>query len=517
MHPLLSILRAAHCRSTHHYFAIDALPLVQTDAGTRLVRQLMRHHKQYLVGAKDPDTRFRDFQNHVVHVADGYWGGAPRLAHKWYDRLQGDLERGEYSRAAYAAGVLSHYFTDPIQPLHTGQSERETVVHRPIEWSICQSYESLLKQWQDDELRIVFQLSEGPGWLGEAILHAARFAHRKYAVLVDTYNLERGIARPPEGLSAESRVVLSELFGLAITGWARVLERAAADVEARSAKPIESTDVMLATILATIRVPDRLWLRRVESKQEQKELQLLIQEYRETGTLTKYLPDEVDVKQRVAKVYASEKEYELRLQAKMAAMTVKSEQPIAKPVNIESISVDPDNVPAVASVATLASEPVTLPFIPWHSAAPRLKLSDLIVDAPSIGAKTAARFEKIGINTVEDFLCEDAQDLSEKIATSWITTDLVRQWQAQAKLMCQLPAMLARDVQLLVGSGYATPELISARDPEALHREILRYSATSAGVRYLRTAQPPTAPEVRTWCGAATQYLATRSSARRVA
>ena len=41
---LISILRAAHCRSTHHFFAMDAIPLVQTDAGQRLVTILLRYH-----------------------------------------------------------------------------------------------------------------------------------------------------------------------------------------------------------------------------------------------------------------------------------------------------------------------------------------------------------------------------------------------------------------------------------------------------------------------------------------
>ena len=36
MNPLLHLLRVAHCRSTHHLFALDALPLVRTEAGRRL-------------------------------------------------------------------------------------------------------------------------------------------------------------------------------------------------------------------------------------------------------------------------------------------------------------------------------------------------------------------------------------------------------------------------------------------------------------------------------------------------
>ena len=181
MNLLLSILRAAHCRSTHHYFAIDALPLVQTEAGKRLTSQLLRHHDRYLTGAKDPDTRFRDFQNHVVHVTDGYWGGAPRVAHMWYDRLQRYLRNDRFGDAAHAAGVLSHYFTDPLQPLHTQQCEQEKVLHRPIEWSITKSYDQIYQHWKGDELRIVFQLSGEPGWLGRSNL--ARSPVRQSKVL----------------------------------------------------------------------------------------------------------------------------------------------------------------------------------------------------------------------------------------------------------------------------------------------------------------------------------------------
>ncbi|MEM9589655.1 MAG: DUF4332 domain-containing protein, partial [Planctomycetota bacterium] len=129
---LLAILKAAHCRSTHHHFAIDALRHIQTEPGRRLTGVLLRFHARYLAGAKDPDTRFRDFHNHVVHVNEGYWGGAPRVATQWHDRLRRYLRQNRFSDAAHAAGVLSHYFTDPIQPLHTAQSASEKVLHRPI-------------------------------------------------------------------------------------------------------------------------------------------------------------------------------------------------------------------------------------------------------------------------------------------------------------------------------------------------------------------------------------------------
>ncbi len=541
MHPLLAIVRAAHCRSTHHYFAIDALPRVQTEAGQRFVRHLMRHHDRYLTGAKDPDVRFRDFQNHVVHVADNYWGGAPRMAHKWYDRLQQAIERGDYREAAYATGVLSHYFTDPFQPLHTGQTPREGVVHRPIEWSINQSYESILSRWQDDELKVVFQLSDQPAWLGEAILHGARFAHRHYDMLVNTYRLERGVRKPTEGLTDEACDMLAQLFGLTITGWARVLERAASDAEARLGKPLPSAGVTMATVMATIKVPHRLWLRKVESKAEREALELLIEEYRDTGKVVENLPAEVDVKQRVAKIYADEKLYRDRLAAKAEAKT-KSElaksEPTRSPAETISMRLALPSNPFVVTTPIQPTEllepatadPVVIPFARPEVVQPeagrtdvgqpevasaRLNAQSDLVDAPSIGPKTAARFAGIGVHTVGEFLAQEAGNLTERLATGWITSETIRSWQSQTFLMCQLDCFKARDVQLLVGAGFTTCEQLSSQPTQTINREVQRFAMTSAGARYRRGAEPPTFDEVRVWRDAAIRFCASSSTSRK--
>ncbi len=531
MHPLLAIVRAAHCRSTHHYFAIDALPRVQTDAGQRFVRHLMRHHDRYLTGAKDPDVRFRDFQNHVVHVADNYWGGAPRVAHKWYDRLQQEIERGDYREAAYAAGVLSHYFTDPFQPLHTGQTPRESVVHRPIEWSINQSYESILSRWQDDELKVVFQLSDQPAWLGEAILHGARFAHRQYDLLVDTYRLERGVRKPTEGLTDEACDMLAQLFGLTITGWARVLERAASDAEARLGKPLPSVGLTMATVMATIHVPHRLWLRKIESKAERAALELLIEEYRDTGKVVENLPAEVDIKQRVAKIHADEKLYRDRLAAKVEA----KEKSASSPAPVETIpmrSALPSNPFAVkAPIQTtelsesVTADPVVLPFVQPDVVNPevrrpevtsaRLNAQSDLVDAPSIGPKTAARFAAIGVHTVGEFLAQEAAGLTQRLATGWITSETIRSWQSQTFLMCQLDCFKARDVQLLVGAGFTTCEQLSSQPTQTISREVQRFAMTSAGVRYRRGAEPPTFDEIRSWRDDAIRFCANSNTSRK--
>ena len=85
----------------------------------------------YLEGSKDPDNKFKDFKNHVLHVRDNYWGGAPEKVQNWYQHLVSALTAQNWSEAVYAAGVLSHYYTDPIHPFHTGRRKRRTTSTAP--------------------------------------------------------------------------------------------------------------------------------------------------------------------------------------------------------------------------------------------------------------------------------------------------------------------------------------------------------------------------------------------------
>lgn len=310
-HRLVSILRGAHCGSTHHYFAIDALPLIRTPAGERLAGHLLRHHRRYLAGAKDPDLRFRDFHNHVIHVDDGYWGGAPRVAHQWYERLQRYLRTDRWSDAAHAAGVLSHYFTDPMQPLHTRQSQLERLLHRPIEWSVTRSYRSLMAQWQSDPSRTVFQLSNSPGWLGEAILTAAGVAHQHAGTLLAHFDLKAARGNPAAGFNDVSRDCLSQLIGACVTGWARVLERAAADAESARDQPLPQLGVTRSILTASLRAPMRSLGRRIEHRIEQRKVIAMIDEFAATGQVVEHLPSEQRVIEQVCRIYIRERQYNL--------------------------------------------------------------------------------------------------------------------------------------------------------------------------------------------------------------
>ena len=223
--------------------------------------------------------------------------------------MQRYLRSDRFGDAAHAAGVLSHYFTDVLQPLHTAICDRERFLHRPIEWSVYRDYDTIYRRWRDDEMRIVIQLSDRSEWLGEAMLHAARFAHRKRRRLLDAYRIDRFHEHPARALTAGCRADLAELFGLAITGVARILERAADDAEVARQRPLPSKGQWIPAVLAGIDMPINRFKGWLVDRRHQRKVECLLDEQRRLGRLHHCLPSEVDIVHRVIAVYHDEQRW----------------------------------------------------------------------------------------------------------------------------------------------------------------------------------------------------------------
>jgi predicted flap endonuclease-1-like 5' DNA nuclease len=167
------------------------------------------------------------------------------------------------------------------------------------------------------------------------------------------------------------------------------------------------------------------------------------------------------------------------------------EQTAAPPVSSTS-------VPVIASAAS--REPVSTPRV-------YLVPKDDLEAAPSIGPKTAARFEKIGIITVADFLKADPEATAEALATRHITAKTIIEWQQQANLVCTLPGIRGGHAQLLVGAGLISVEEIAKTEPADAAAAVLRFAQTSAGQSILRDGQPPDLEKIHTWVQNAKQVL----------
>jgi hypothetical protein len=229
---LLHLVFRTVCRTTHERIAVDALRHLRCADAERWSDLLLTRYQEYLAGSEAPDRRFKDFQNHVLHVGDQYWGGAPQEASRWYGRVVDALRRREWGEAAFAAGALSHYFAEPFMPLNTACSEEDTKVRQPLEWNIRHAYGHLQQIIEHDQRGYPqLETPRGDDWLSRMIHTAAEFAYPQYQPLLEHFDLERALIDPLMGMDQECRDRVAECLAHAVVGSARVIERAIAEAE----------------------------------------------------------------------------------------------------------------------------------------------------------------------------------------------------------------------------------------------------------------------------------------------
>ena len=128
-----------------------------------------------------------------------------------------------------------------------------------------------------------------------------------------------------------------------------------------------------------------------------------------------------------------------------------------------------------------------------------LDLNDHIEAAPSIGPKTAERFEKIGVKTIDDFLKQTADSMAMKLNYKRITDTVIRNWQNQARLVCRIPNLRGHDAQILVACDMLDPEEIAEMHPQTLFQSVGPFSETKEGQKIIRSGKKPDLAEITDW------------------
>lgn len=288
MHLLFHIVYGAHANGTHHKLALDALRHLKATDADYWQRMFLRHVKLYLEGAEAPDEEFKDFENHVLLPRDGLWGGAPEKVRSWYTHVVEALSVEDWPTAAYCAGVLSHYYTDPLQPFHTAQSEAENNIHRAVEWSIARSYGALRRLGARELGSMEVEPGTGPNWLVELVCEGAARANRHYERLIAHYDIRRGVVDPPAGLDRVSQRLVAEMIRYASLSFAAVLDRAIAEARVHAPK----TGLAAATLLAALQAPGKALAGRRANAQERRLVEAMYDELLATGTVERHLPEE---------------------------------------------------------------------------------------------------------------------------------------------------------------------------------------------------------------------------------
>ncbi|MEM7812654.1 MAG: DUF4332 domain-containing protein [Planctomycetota bacterium] len=557
---LLNVLSAWKAKSTHHKLALDALTRLTGPHAGRWRDLFCKEVEAYLEGAKAPDTEFRDFKNHVLHVEQDNWGGAAKTAAKWYPKLVQLLKERSWGDAAYAAGVLSHYYTDPLMPFHTGQSEEETQIHRAAEWSMTKSYDVFkqILEGGDDYDPIGYPdvaTHDGEAdWIVRMTIDGATQSHRHYDAIIERYDFARGRKNPPDGLDDDLRHRVAECIGHAIVGLGHILDRAFTE----SGQTPPRVETSLTGTLSKLSVPIFWVTKKMADAGERRQVERIYKELTTKGRVDKTMPDDDRAvreahAREVLKVSVEELEDtplgpigHLHGQAREQGTVNREQAPLAATAR-ERVA-PPTPTPTATPAPDLAdtpiftdffkpkdSEPATDPPVaalppssaPDGAPSPRaekdviplspagregrregvadrslrfhLATTDDVVDAPSIGPKTARRLDAAGIRTVADLLEANPTGAAARIESRYITAEVLRDWQAQARLVCRVPNLRGHDAQILVAVGVTDPEDLAELTVEDVLDLVGPFCDSAEGERILRGGSPPDAAEAGDW------------------
>ncbi len=528
-------LYAWKCKGTHHKLALEALPLLSGEDSEDWHRLFLRHIESYLTGAQDPDIRFQDFRNHVLHPGEPDWGGAVQATREWYGKTRDAFSEGNWRQGVYSAGVMSHYLTDVFCPLHTGDSERANQMHRACEWSVSCCYDELVDLLQED-LGGFPSLSAPPGeeWLGRLIRDEAGRAHFLFHPLVDGYDFEQGIADPALGLDEKLSRELALLLGRASAALALVLDRCFKE----SGQKPPRVSLGLHALLSRLALPV-FWYTQARSRAAQRsEVRRIYRELQRTGTVERNLPAENRII-RELKQQETESADQNSTSDNSSPHNSKPRTTVtARPAGLPQEVTDPFEEEAIRFGARptdhlgrdISAAEQDQPANPEtdnnsnrqpSSAEPQPSADDSrfylayespIIEAPSIGPKIAGRLRKIGIDQVYDFLSTEPHEIAERLRIRWITPEMLAAWQQQADLMCTIPGLRGHAARILQGVGVQDAQDLATATTADLLSLVQDYMATPEGEQISRGDAPPDLGEVQGWIDNATSVLHHRAA-----
>ena len=526
---LFRVLYAAHAKGTHHKLALDGLQHIEREDAEAWRRVFLKHAEVYLQGSKAPDDEFKDFKNHVLHVRDDFWGGAPAKARSWSTQLVEALQRQDWQSAVYCGGVLSHYVTDPIQPFHTAQSEAENNIHRAAEWSMSKSYDDLKSLAARELQPPVVTIPATSNWLEMLICDCATRANQHYEKLIAHYDIHRGVSDPPSGLDVVSRRIVAELLALATVVHGAVLTRAIDEANV----PAPEVSLTLESIVATLQIPAKVIAKKLADGEDRRLVQQMYDELRATGTVEKNLPadDRMVRDLHAAEVLANRKtpdaasKFVFHPPPKVEtsvdrAKRVAAGETTSKPAKVlahaprqevqKQEEATADKVPTEAKIIPVPAGGLSRMLKVYADDGPKIHLTPEqdIVDAPSIGPKTAEKLNAAGIDCVDDLLKAHPIALAARLNDRHITEETITDWQDQARLVCTIPGLRGTGAQLLVGAGYRTAEAMAEADAADLCAAVLAFATGSDGQRVLRDGAPPDIEKIKAWADSARRVMA---------
>ena len=132
-----------------------------------------------LSATDDPDMVFHDYYHHCYDVWGSTYGDAPTKISEYYDLAVRAYRTKHYWSASRYVGLMSHYYSDICNPIHTDQVDAERKMHSRYETAVnsrTNSYGENRAWIKSDGFQRVSDITAKSE-------SAATYAHKRYSAL----------------------------------------------------------------------------------------------------------------------------------------------------------------------------------------------------------------------------------------------------------------------------------------------------------------------------------------------
>ena len=141
-----------------------------------------------IAASDDPDTRLKRDQKYHEYDRWGKRSGyADARVRAWYKQAVASLKAGDTRAASYSVGMMSHYYADAGDPLHTDDSSTEKRMHDRYEKTV----DSKLSRQGANATWVRYDGYKRVSDPAALTVSSARAAHGSYKKLVNEYNKRR--------------------------------------------------------------------------------------------------------------------------------------------------------------------------------------------------------------------------------------------------------------------------------------------------------------------------------------
>ncbi|MGQ4911676.1 MAG: zinc dependent phospholipase C family protein [Candidatus Thorarchaeota archaeon] len=164
--------------ATHRFIVTEAMDHISNSSWAQAFQY---YTPELLEGSTTPDQVWQDWPNHLYYPENGN-NTAPQASARWYEFARNNFTSGNWEEGFFAAGVLSHYSSDPCIPVHTGPY-----------WPGHEAYEHDI----NDQLTALSLGTPSEGTVAnvsQMVVDAATYSHTYYDYIVSAYPTSESVA-----------------------------------------------------------------------------------------------------------------------------------------------------------------------------------------------------------------------------------------------------------------------------------------------------------------------------------